>query len=156
MKPSRAALTVILLGCTLGLAQEHKKPEPPKPLSPYMRKVGLLYLGTLDSARDECFQDCKRLMDIVDRRFDHDMDSLNDKITIDLDEQGRPEGDKPTFELLKQTKEVYYSFLSELYIMQIKHGQESQWLKNWSDIASVLLCFSTHDCYAGNIHETIG
>lgn len=88
-------------------------------VSTYMRKVGLLYLRNLDDMSRECGdkEGCDRLLDSGGGIFGRTMDALEDEITIDIDEKGRPPGDEPYFELLKLARYAEYSYLQGNYLL---------------------------------------
>lgn len=95
----RALYLIILAAAMLtpALAQSTK------PVSSYVRNVGVLYLEAVEDLTLDCGQkstvdsDCKRL-------WDSKMDGLQDRIEITLSESKRPSGDKPLYELLKETR----------------------------------------------------
>jgi hypothetical protein len=92
----------------------HKPVSTAKPISGYMRRVGLLYLEQIDNFERECKGErdaCSSALDRWNRAFE----ALEDRITISLSELGRPAGDKPFFELLKHAKDSTYFSLNAAF-----------------------------------------
>lgn len=113
MKPPRKAMiAAILLAAGTVLAQD----QPKQPMSPYMRKTGLLYLDQLDDFEQRCKKACDT---VFNSEMKKTMDSLEDNIAIDLDEPGRPAGDTPYFALLKSVRQAEYKYLGAIEYLQI-------------------------------------
>lgn len=117
-KPAKATIAVILLAAHMARAQTKTpttKPKPEKPLSisPYMRKVGLLYLEQLHDSSTACWRGEQACID-EQVNFRKTVTSIEDRISIDIDEKGRPAGDHPYFDLLKEAGRVEETFLLTL------------------------------------------
>jgi hypothetical protein len=85
----------------------HAPVSTAKPISEYMRRVGLSYLEQIDDFERECKGERDACFSALDR-WDRVFEALEERITISLSEPGRPAGDKPFFELLRQAKDSTY------------------------------------------------
>jgi hypothetical protein len=92
------ALFVILVSPTFA----KQKPNATRPLSGYMRRVGLLYLEEVDTLTDGD--------DFFDRSmaWGDTLDELEDRITITLSESVRPSYDNLFFKMLKNTRFAHF------------------------------------------------
>jgi hypothetical protein len=90
----------ILISLTLVFSAFAKPAKPaPKPVSGYMRSVGLLYLETVEEL------DCGRSVDDkCQSRWESTLNGLEDRIDITLSQSKRPSGDKPFLDLLKEAR----------------------------------------------------
>jgi hypothetical protein len=113
-KVCKATAVVLLVTAGITPAQD----QPKQSLSPYMRKTGILYLDQLDDFKQRCERGRVACETVMNGEMNKTMDSLEDNITIDLDEPGRPEGDNPYFLLLKRVRQAEYKYLGALSIMQ--------------------------------------
>ena len=105
----RATIVMILLATSLAFAQQ-KKTSAQRPVSRYMREVGITYLEHVSDLHDRCLKGytvCEEILDEWDKSFA----ALEDRIEITLSEKGTPLGDKDFFQLLKDTKDTTRSFL---------------------------------------------
>jgi hypothetical protein len=131
--PEAAALRVVLFAqfvlmlTVFGSAQTTKSGSQStlteKPISKYMREAGLLYLEQIDDFERDCargWHECSETLDRWDRGFE----PLEDRITISLSEPGRPDGDRPLFELLKRAKTSASFFLYENHFYEEKEKSE--------------------------------
>jgi len=82
------------------------QPEP-KPISEYMRRVGLLYLEQIDNFKRECGNVNLPLGDSCDS-WVRVLESLDDRITVTLSKPERLAGDRPFFELLKRVEDAMH------------------------------------------------
>lgn len=107
------------------------KPQPAlmkKPISKYMREVGLLYLEQIDDFQNEHVSDKdSSASNAWEDKWDRTFESLEGRITIAIDEHGRPAGDQPFFKLLKDTKTA-----TKLYLMT---GEKSRNFPMWQSIS---------------------
>lgn len=102
------ALATVLLALIVS-ASSQQTPRP-KPISNYMREVGLIYIEHIDDFDRTCGEEgddskrdvCSAALDRWDRVFQ----VLEDRIDLTLRESKRPAGDRPYFALLKNTKEA--------------------------------------------------
>lgn len=92
-------LYLLTLAAAMLVSSAFAKPAKPapKPLSDYMRRVGILYLEQVEELTTDCDSDCKG-------RWSKAMDGIQDRIEITLSESKRPSGDKPFYELLRSTR----------------------------------------------------
>ena len=93
-----------------------------KPISPYMRDTGILYLESVDRLSLKCGQ-----TDIADSRclgaWRSLLDGLEDRITVTLSETTkRPSGDKPYLELLKTVR-----YVRETYTTRDTEASRAVW-----------------------------
>jgi len=99
-----------------------------KPISKYMREVGLLYLEQIDHFQRENVSDKPySAQSAWEDKWDRTFESLADRITIAISERGRPAGDRPFFELLKDTRTA-----TKLYLMTLK---DSKGFPMWQSIS---------------------
>jgi hypothetical protein len=103
MKNILKTLTLALLLAASAFGKDKPvKPVVKKPVvSSYMRDMGLLYLEELDNLQLRCKVSSE---DGCLSRWESNMDSLEDRITVTLSESKRPSGDQPYFELLKAAR----------------------------------------------------
>jgi len=95
MNPTKAAaIILILIGSAFAKLAS-------KPVSRYMRDMGILYLETVEKLTPECGQnsDCTS-------RWESTMESIEDRVNIALNDksQRRSPGDMPYWDLLKNVK----------------------------------------------------
>lgn len=121
-KVCKATMAVLLLTAGISPAQD----QPKQPLSPYMRKTGILYLDRLDDFKQRCERGREACEAVMHGEMNKAMDSLEDNITIDLDEPGRPAGDSPYFLLLKRVRQAEYKYLGALSTMQFIQHEEQE------------------------------
>jgi hypothetical protein len=95
-------LLTILLFCTLSLAQ---KADKPKPVSRYMRDMGILYLETVEELTPDCGRKSIQDSDCMSR-WESATKSIEDRIDIALNDrtQRHSPGDVPYWNLLKNVK----------------------------------------------------
>jgi hypothetical protein len=121
-KVCKAIVAVLLLTAGIAPAQD----QPKQPLSPYMRKTGILYLDQLDDFKQRCERGRVACETVMNGEMNKAMGSLEDNVTIDLDEPGRPAGDSPYFLLLKRVRQAEYKYLGALSSMQfIQHEEQA-------------------------------
>jgi hypothetical protein len=88
------------------------QPEPkPKPISEYMRRVGLIYVERLEEDRRVCLDDWSTAFTCMK---DEPYKAVEDRVEITLSRGDHPEGDKPLFVLLKYTKDAQNSWFEAL------------------------------------------
>ncbi len=128
-KIARNAATVgIFLSVGICQTQTKSRPKPEKllPLSAYMRKAGLLYLDQLDDFKHECDTDadaCERILD-SDGDMERVMGRLEDRIAVDIDESGRPQGDAPYLDLLKLARGAAVPYLNAIKDVEYWRGRD--------------------------------
>jgi len=115
---SRSVALFILLASVPMLAQTTTPTRKPtkshtasKPVSGYMRRVGLLYLETIDDFEKECGYEGRENHTCNSDRWDSTFSSLEDRVEISLSES-HSAGDKPFWSLLKNAKMSTQIFLS--------------------------------------------
>jgi hypothetical protein len=105
-------MTLLLAFLTVS-AVSQTTPKP-KPISNYMREVGLIYIEEVDNLENECMENghlgsgslearadrCDAALDRWDKLFD----ALERRIDLTLRESRRPAGDIPFFKLLQNTR----------------------------------------------------
>jgi hypothetical protein len=92
----------VLLFCAMSLGQ---KADKPKPVSRYMRDMGILYLETVEQLTPDCGRKSIQDSDCMDR-WESATKSIEDRIDIALNDktQRRSPGDVPYWDLLKNVK----------------------------------------------------
>ncbi len=101
------ALVTVLFSPTI--AKQKPNSDTYRPVSSYMRNVGLLYREQVDGLQKD---------DDFDRRFDSrdawekHLGSLEDRITITLSESRHPSGDEPFFKMLKNARFAHFMYMS--------------------------------------------
>src|ERR1700737_1240170 len=129
----KTLLAVLLLSALLVLAQDQpasphkptKAPQKPLPVSKYLRKMGLMYLQTIDEFSKHCEgltsdpaarRECSAAMESWGSTFDQ----VEGQVDIELS-KSHPEGDVRTWTLLKNaqmSKSMYLSGYRLAGIMQ--------------------------------------
>lgn len=104
MKKATIAAIVLMAGTSWAQQKQTRKP-----LSDYMREVGLIYVETMERFRAECDKHPDKFCDPDDYRSA--FESLDSRIEITLSHAGRPSGDKPFFDLLQAAYTKFYSML---------------------------------------------
>jgi hypothetical protein len=101
------ALLFAILALVLSTFAQHTrkaKQPPPAPdrlrVSSYMRNVGLMYLEEVH----ELPLYSNEMAESRRESWDKILDGMEDRITIQLSEGGRPSGDAPYFEMLKHAR----------------------------------------------------
>jgi hypothetical protein len=96
----KRTIASILIALPLAGSAFAKPAKPaPKPVSGYMRSVGILYLETVEEL------DCGRSVDDkCQSRWESTLNRLEDRIDIALSQSKRPSGDKPFLDLLKAAR----------------------------------------------------
>jgi hypothetical protein len=105
--PGRGCVGLALLLVLLAVSASSQTTPKPKPISNYMRGVGLVYIEQIEDFDRRCGEEaddskqdqCHAALDGWDRVFQ----TLEDRIELTLSESSRPAGDKPYFTLLKST-----------------------------------------------------
>ncbi|SRR5260370_37199810 len=106
------AFRPVLLALLTVSASSQSIPKP-KPISNYMREVGLTYLEEVDNLQSECMENghlggkLDARADNCDSalgRWDKVFDALERRIDLTLRESRRPAGDIPLFKLLRDTR----------------------------------------------------
>lgn len=110
---SKATIVVILAAAGMSQAQDQQ------PISPFMRKTGILYLDQLDDFQRKCYAGVDACQAVVTDEMKRTLDSLQDNISIDLDEPGRPSGDNPYFSLLRSVRQAEYIYLSKVFGLEV-------------------------------------
>ncbi len=92
----------------------------PKPVSDYMRQVGLMYMEEIDSLDKDCydhmFEDgyCTKRTERAQTTFK----MLEDRIELQLDKGGRPAGDRPYYTILHDAKYHWTMKEATIYLMR--------------------------------------
>jgi hypothetical protein len=107
MKVSTTVLLVLLM-----VGASSQTTSKPKPISNYMREVGLNYLEEVENLQDKCTErkehenlgesadNCESALERSEKIFA----ALERRIDLTLRESKRPSGDKPFFKLLQDTR----------------------------------------------------
>jgi hypothetical protein len=98
------------------LVSAQTKKEASKPVSRYMRDMGILYLETVERLS----QDCAKDRDCM-RRWETTVSGLEDRISIELSDRKRPSGDIPFWDFLRTVK-----YARSTYV-QMGGDQEKAW-----------------------------
>jgi hypothetical protein len=99
--PMKSTLAAILVALSLVGSAFAKPAKPaPKPVSGYMRSVGILYLETVEEL------DCEKSVELDKclSRWESTLNRLEDRIEIALSQSKRPSGDKPFLDLLRAAR----------------------------------------------------
>src|SRR5271155_1389358 len=108
-----ALIAAMLLVVQMTLGQDKPqitKPIDEKPISQYMRGVMILYLEDIQNFKDECKdgETCHRVLgDVNDGEWDKTLDSLEDRIKINIHEPG----DKIEQKLLENVRYAENAYL---------------------------------------------
>jgi len=120
----RALYLLLIFAITFtGLAQTaattpDKTVSVTKPISEYMRQVGLLYLEQIDNFKRECGNVNLPLGDSCDSWI-RILEALDDRITIAISKPDRPAGDRPFFELLKRTEAAMHKVNIHAFLLAL-------------------------------------
>jgi hypothetical protein len=109
MKKMMTAALVAML--TINAFPQQKKG---KPISHYMRSVGILYLEKIDRFEKAC-TDLDGIDTCMDR-WDDTFEPINSRVQLTMDEGDRPAGDKPFWDTLQTTANAYHITWSSLWM----------------------------------------
>ena len=115
MKKIVVLVIMLLMVVAAGMGQTKPVAAGKKPVSQYMRKIGILYLETIKTVEQACTShdalatSCKSALEVSESEFK----SIEDRVDITLS-QPHAAGDKSYWALLKYTKDVERVFLVTL------------------------------------------
>jgi hypothetical protein len=117
----------------------------PKPVSRYMRDIGILYLETVEELTYDCGRKSASDSDCMNH-WESTMESLEDRVNIALNDKSsqRASGDIPFWDLLKSVK------YTRKMLVTIDRNQREGWTKAYATCHSYAHSIALEGNYLGN------